>query len=130
MATTVIRGVPEDSSRTVTFYLKDNAGVVVPLADIATAELTLYDLLTYIPGTSPAGVINGRDAQNVLNDNNVDIHVTSGLVTWSMQPEDNPIITEKRAVERHIAEFMFVLNSGVKLWHKLEFDVDNMRRKA
>jgi hypothetical protein len=120
----------EHSSRTVTFYLKDNAGVVVPLADIDEAELTLYDVETFVYGASPAeGIINNRDAQNVLNANNVTIHATSGLVTWAMQPDDNPIVTARRQIERHRAEFRFEVN-GVELHaDPIEFEVGNRQMR-
>ena len=122
--------VNENSSRTVTFTIQDNQGVVVPLADIDTAELTLYNLDTYVPGRSPAeGIINGRDAQGVLDTNDVDIHATSGLVTWAMQPEDNPIVTTRRQVERHMAEFRFVVNAAT-LVYPIEVDVVNLRKAA
>jgi hypothetical protein len=128
MAITRIR-LNERSSRTVTFTLKDNADVVVPLADIDTATLTLFDLDTYVPGASPAeGIINSRDAQDVLSANNVTIHATSGLVTWAMQADDNPIVTARRQVERHRAEFHFVVN-GVELHaDPIEFEVVNLRK--
>ncbi len=117
----------EGSSRTVTFTLVDNAGVVVPLANIDAATLTLYDLGTYEPGASPTvGIINSRDAQSVLNANNVTVHSTSGLVTWAMQDEDNPIVTPRRQLERHRAMFTFDVG-GVILAYELEVVVKNLR---
>lgn len=129
MAITRIR-VNENSSRTITFTLKDNAGTVVPLADITEAELTLYDMDSHAPGSPAVGIISSRDAQNVKNANNVTIHATSGLVTWAMQPEDNPIVTARRQVERHRAQFRFVV-SGVELNSEpIELEVVNLRKAS
>ena len=123
--------VNESSSRTVTFTLLDNAGAAIPLSAISTAQLTLYDLDTYVPGASPAeGIINSRDAQDVLNANDVTIHSTSGLVTWAMQPDDNIIVTLRRQVERHRAEFRFVTTNGAELDYQFEVEVVNLRKAS
>lgn len=126
-----LTGITERSSRTVTFTVTDNAGAAVPLSAITSAALTLYDVDTYVPGASPTvGIINGRDAQDVKNANNVTIHSTSGLVTWSMQPADNVIATSRRQVERHRAEFRFVVTGGVELEYQFEIEVTNLRKAS
>jgi hypothetical protein len=126
-----LTGITERSSRTVTFTVADNAGTAVPLASIATAGLTLYDCDTYVPGASPTvGVLNGRDAQDVKNLNNVTIHSTSGLVTWAMQPDDNVIVTLRRQVERHRAEFRFVTTGGAEIDYQFEIEVTNLRKAS
>jgi hypothetical protein len=120
-----ILSVSEGSTRDVTFTLYDSAGVVVPLASITSAFLTLWDVDTYEPGGSPTvGIINGRESQNVKNANNVTIHSTSGLVTWTMQAADNPIVTARRQVERHRAKFRFVVGSA-ELNYKFRIEVRN-----
>jgi len=113
----------ESSSRTVTFTLKDNAGAAVPLSAINTAQLTLYDVETRT-------VINSRNAQNVKNAHNVTIDEASGLVTWAMQPEDNAIITERRQVERHRAEFRFVAGDVELDCDPIDFEVVNLRKES
>lgn len=109
--------VNELSSRIVDFDVLDSDGVVIPAANITVAQLTLYDCDTFVPGASPAeGIINSRDAQSVLNANNVVIADSGSpankLVTWTMQPEDNPIVTPRRQIERHRAEFHFAFTTG------------------
>ncbi len=122
--------VNEGSSKTISFILKDSSGAVVPLASLGTAELTLYDLQTYVPSGSPVvGILNDRNAQDVKNANNVTVHATTGLVTWAMQSEDNVIVTSRRQVERHRARFRFVV-SGVELDYPIEIEVVNMREAA
>ncbi len=121
----------ERSSRTVTFTLLDNLNVVVPLTGIDTASLTLYDMGTYVPAGSPVvGIINDRNDQDVKNTNNVTIHATSGLVTWLMQPADNIIVTVRRQIERHRAEFRFVTTTGAELDYQFEVEVVNLRKAA
>ncbi len=123
--------VNEQSSRTVSFTLKDNTGAAVPLSSISLATLTLYDMGTYVPGSSPVvGILNERDAQDVKNTNDVTVHATSGLVTWVMQPADNVIVTPRRQVERHRAEFRFVLSNGTELDYQMEIEVTNLRKAA
>ena len=127
-----IRGVFEESSRTVTFTLKDQAGVVVPLADIDTITLTLYDFGTYSGTvTSPSrGIINGRIDQDVKNTNDVTVHATTGLVTWVMQPDDNVIVVKRRLVERHFAEFHIETTGGAVLNYPFGIEVVNLRKAA
>ncbi len=122
--------VNEGSSSSVTFTLKDNLGVVIPLANLSVAELTLFDLLTYAPLASPIrGIINDRDSQDVRNTNDVTVHVTSGLVSWAVQPEDTIIVASRRQIERHRARFRFVA-SGAELDYQIEMEIVNMRDTA
>lgn len=121
--------VNKHSSRTVGFILKDNDGVVVPLSAISSATLTYYDQQTYEPNSSPAkGIINGRDGQNVLNTNDVDIDATSGQVEWDVQGGeggDATNATPRRQVERKIAKFTFVVG-GAELVQDCELIVRNI----
>ena len=122
--------VNEGSAKTVTFTLRDNAGTVVPLANIDTATLTLYDLDTFAPNSSPqTGIVNDRLEQDVKNANDVTIHATSGLVTWAMQGEDAVIVTPRRQMERHRGCFIFVVDD-IPLTYELEIDVLNLRSVA
>jgi hypothetical protein len=109
----------ERSTTTYTATLKDSAGVVIPLANLTTLILTLKDEATET-------VINSRNAQNVLNANNVTYHTTSGLLTWSIQAADNPISgTRKDALERHTATFEFTFNAGANRdWHEVTWLVE------
>jgi hypothetical protein len=115
--------VNEGSSKTVTFTITNEVGTAIPSSELTAATLTLYDLGTYVPGASPVvGIINSRNGQDVLNTNDVTIHATSGLVTWVMQPEDNPIINTRRQVERHRANIGFEWSTG-QFHFELEVDV-------
>ncbi len=117
--------VDRESSTVVTFTLENEAGLAIPLAQLTGAFRTLIDEETYDPGASPAvGVLNARDWQDILNAHDVTIHSTSGLVTWTMQPEDNLIVTPRRQVERHIATFVATWDGG-QVVQPFEIDVRN-----
>lgn len=92
--------VHEKENATFTATLEDSTGTPIPLAQLVTLTLTLYDVDT-------ESIVNSRDAQNVLNTNNVTVHSTSGLVTWEMQTADNVLTTTTKATELHIALFQW-----------------------
>ncbi len=95
----------EGETEVPTFYLLQGAGAgaAVALTDISTATLTLTD--------ESDNVINSRNAQNVKNANNVTIHSTSGLVTWTMQAADTTVAGSAAAVAVE-AKFVFTLTDG------------------
>lgn len=105
MAAPVFAPVAEGSSRIYTATLKDENGVAVSLASMVSLTLWLMNAAT-------GAYINSRQAQNVLNTNNVTYHATSGLLTWSMQPADNPMVADDVTQETHLFEFYAVWNSG------------------
>lgn len=80
-----------------TAQLVDEAGANISLSALVTLTLTLYDQVS-------GSILNGRDAQNVLNANNVAVSST-GAVVWSLQPADNAIVNSAIDTELHIALF-------------------------
>lgn len=121
--------VNEHSSFRIQFTITDDDNAAVPLADITEATLTLYDIDTSDKTISPSQlhILNSRDEQDVKNTNDVTIDPTSGLLTWAVQPEDNEIVTSRRQVERHKAEFHISFMAG-SFWYELEIEVKNMGR--
>lgn len=124
----------ERSTGSIEFDILDRDGEGVPVAGILTAELTLYDWDTGAAGsgTSPrAGILNGRDGQDVKNLNDVTLSDadTVGHVLWLVQPEDNVIVTDRRQVERHRAMFLFTWSGG-EFRFECELDVTNLRLAA
>ena len=104
------------------FKLLGEDGQPVASAAMTTMTLTLYDARTN-------AILNSRNAQNVLNANNVTMHATSGVVTWSIQIADQPIQNSKLDVEQHIGLFLFTWSSGTKAWaHQVILNVANIRR--
>ncbi len=99
----------------------DAAGQTVPADTLTAATLTLYDMQT-------KAIINGREEQDInggalspseLNDV---VYEADGSFQWELQPEvrgasptdlgDNPIVTARRQIERHRAEFHFEFPGG------------------
>lgn len=120
--------ITEGSSLVINVAIEDENGDAVPVASLTAATLTLYDWDTGALGTSPhEGIINDRDEQDVLNANNVTI--TNGSAVWAVQPEDNIIVTDRRQVERHRAQFVFTWDTG-QATYECEIDVENLRLTA
>lgn len=116
------RTVNEGTTFLYTCTLKDESGVVVPLSAIGALTLTLYDV-------DSDTIINSRDTQNVLNANNVTVHATSGLLSWTAQAADNPIVLATRpagSLERHIALFEWTWATTKKGKHELEIFVQQL----
>lgn len=116
------RTVNEGTTFLYTCTLKDESGVVVPLSGISALTLTLYDVATDT-------IINSRDAQDVLNTNDVTVHATSGLLSWTAQAADNAIVTAARvagSLEKHIALFEWTWSTTKKGKHELEIFVQQL----
>ena len=86
-----------------TATLEDSTETAIPSANISAITLTFYDVAS-------GDIINSRDDQDVKNANNVTIHSTSGLLTWTMQAADNVIVDDDLAWEHHRALFEFVFS--------------------
>ena len=119
----------ERSSGSIEGDIVDREGDPVLAASLTAAELTLYDIDTGAGGGSPRpGILNSRDAQDVLNTNNVAID-NDGHFIWSVQPADNVIVTARRQIERHRAMFYFEWATG-EFRFECELDVVNLRLQA
>ena len=104
----------EGSTAELSFYLMDDEGEFIALADINSLKLNYYD-------KKSNKFINGRNDQNVLNDNNVTVD-SDGKVTWNIQVEDTVISNEDLKTrtqdiygyyeEIHIAKFAWTCNLG------------------
>lgn len=98
--------VGEGTTQRYTAVIKDELGAAIPGTQLTTLTLTLYAEHT-------GAIVNGRDAQNVLNANNVTVDA-NGILVWLLQPADNAILDGGRAYERHIALFQWTYASGAK----------------
>jgi len=108
-----------------TVTLKYDDGAAVQKAQVTSFKVTLKNL-----DDDAQTVINTRDAQEqaVAFSGQIDMHATSGLVTFSMLPADNPIVagTPNAAIryERHRLLFDVTAN-GKRLVHQDELIVEN-----
>ncbi len=124
----------EGSSGYISAQIVDRYGAPVSVDDLTAATLTLLDLQTYAPGASPTvGIINARDDQDILASglspaelNDVS-YESNGYFRWDVQPEDNVIVTPRRQLERHRAEFHFEFAGGA-FNYPIEIEVVNLRK--
>ncbi len=110
--------------------LKDGAGDPIALANIVSAELTLFLGREDEESESPT-IINSRDEQDVLNANNVTIDATEGTLLWRVQPEDTAIVSEDVTPgykEPHTAKFRIVYDTDRVKSHFVPFFVLNRTR--
>lgn len=114
-----VHGATERTSSIYTATLQDEVLVPLKLTDIVSLTLTLRDIETET-------VINGRNAQDALNANDVTIHATSGLLTWHMQPADNQIVESRADYELHRAVFDCVYNVSQRVVHAIYVLVENI----
>lgn len=85
-----------------------------------TLILTLYNKLDL-------SIINVRNNQNVLNQNQVTYDLVTGALVWNMLPADNPIINDGISTEEHIALFVATWANGVKqMTHEVSIKVKNL----
>lgn len=112
------KSINETSTGRYTATVEDETGGH-PSLDALT--LTLYDLAT-------STIINSRNNQNVLNTNNVTYNSSTGLLTWDLQPADNPIINDALEREVHVVEFKGTYNGGKVVRHKFSITVINFTK--
>lgn len=94
----------EGSTARLTFTISDEDGTAIPASALTTATLSLYNRATNT-------AINSRNAQNILNANNVTIS-SAGVVVASLQAADNAIVGTDRK-EVHVAVFTFTTGAAV-----------------
>ncbi len=87
-----------------TATLRDRDGVAIPAADVSSLTLTLTNAAT-------GEIVNGRNAQDVLNDNSVTLSA-QGALAWTIQPADTALVVSGAASEEHVATFSWVADGG------------------
>jgi hypothetical protein len=143
MSLTRVRFTEQTSARIIG-TIQDRDGSVVPGNSLTDARLTLYDVDTYNPNISPStGILNHRDDQDILGagspavENGVSIYRdpqtdsdgSTYNFEWLLDPADNAIVTERRQIERHRAQFHFVWPTG-DMNFEVEIEVVNLRSVA
>lgn len=94
-----------------TVMLNYDTGAAVPKADVTSFKVTLFCL-----DDDAQTILNGRNAQEQFPafSQGVDMHATSGLVTFSMTAADNAIVSTSavaKRYERHRLIFDVTANS-------------------
>lgn len=106
--------VLERNSAYVSGILRDETGTVVPLADLTAMTLTLKNDDDADPDDATAGVINARNAQDVLNTSGGTFHATTGAWSLTLGSADNEIVDDDLAhgqIERHTARLTFTFGT-------------------
>lgn len=110
----------QNSTGTYTATITGNDGVTpLPLIDLLTLTLTLY----VIKGDGTIAYVNSRNAQDILNANNVTVSAL-GVLVWAIQTADTGLI-EALAFERHIALFEWTA-TGVVGKHEIVLIVQDL----
>jgi hypothetical protein len=104
--------------------LRDSQGVPIPQAALLDFRLTLTrdDGCCPPPGGTPT-IINGRDDQLIIDQNDVTVHATDGTVIWAMVPADLTIGAPVRAFATHRAHFTFA-TVGATGTHDVRFEIE------
>lgn len=100
---------------------EDGANSAVVAAQVTAMTLTYYDEET-------GQIINNRDLQSVLDLNNVALDDSTGVVTWSMQPDDSIIVDARKSSERHVASFSWTWGAGKINRYDVSFLVLNINK--
>lgn len=104
-------------------------GAALTVDDLTAVTLTLYDCATYVPGSPTTGILNERDQQDIRGGSpagGLNVVYEEGEAVWTIQPEDNVIVTSRRQVERHRALFVFTWADGAFPF-EVEIEVVNLR---
>jgi len=106
--TTLTDEILEQTTPVITATVRDEAGVAISGVNLTTLTLTLYSR------NDPSyPIINTRDAQDVLNVNNVTVDA-NGLLTWALQSGDTTMYDESLDIETHRAVFEWTYNAGAR----------------
>lgn len=123
----------EQTTGRVTALLVGGDGVTpLPASSLISLQLTLY----VIKQNGTDEVINGRNQQDVLNANNVQVLETPVLLSngrfynfaWVVQPADTTIIETFLSYERHIALLEWGWPIGNRGKEEFVINVKNLRR--
>lgn len=96
----------EASSGRFTGVITEEDGVTpIPVGTLSTLALTLF------VDDGADTIINGRNAQSVLNVNGGVVD-SVGRLTMTLSPADNPIVNDALPFERHIALFEWTWGVG------------------
>jgi hypothetical protein len=116
MATATLK---QAGSGVLTITLAAEDGTPIPLANITTITLTLYDVAT---GKVPAGIINSRNAVSIKNVNGGTI--ADGGGTFKLTAADNAMVSTTAQSELHAALVEFTCTDGTAGWALERFAVE------
>ena len=101
--------VPEKTTARYSVTLKDENKTPIPLSDLTTVTLTIYDLDGFAQS-----IINSRNAQSIRNVNGGTVGATDGSVVVLLSMADTSMIDSTLDAERHKLLIEFTYNGGTK----------------
>jgi hypothetical protein len=113
--------IDERTTPVYTATIKDADGVPIPLNQITSLTMTLFDNAT-------GSIINARDDQDILNTNGVVVEETSGKLIWNMSEQDTAIGNDASFYESRIGQFVWTYGSGKRGTHEILFTIRNLEK--
>lgn len=119
---TMQQEVAEGAIALLSWDLKDEAGVVIPLASLQTIVWTHYN-------DADGAIIHARTAVDIKNANGGTVHATSGACTLTVTPLDNVMVDATKRREWHVAFIKWTYNGGLGVGEKeIAFPVVNLSK--
>ena len=116
--------VAERTSLRLTATLLDETGAAIPSAGLTALTLSLYNR-----DSASKEIINSVDQTNILNAGRGTVHVSSGLLTCTLDPADNQIIDPTLDQEWHRALIQGTYAAGAKAFKsEIDFPVRNLNK--
>lgn len=114
----------EKTTLRITATLVDETGAAIPLAGLSALTLTLYNR-----DSTTQEIVNSVNAVSILNTGRGTVHATSGLLTVTLEPDDNAIIDTTKDVEWHRALIAGTYAGGAKTFkQEIEWQVRNLSK--
>lgn len=116
--------VAEKTTLRITATLVDETGAAISSAGLSTVTLTVYNR-----DSTAKEVINSVNAVDIFNTGRGTVHATSGLLTVTLQPDDNTIMDQSADLEWHRALIEGTYAAGDKAFkQEIDFLVRNLAK--
>lgn len=114
------KDVPELTTPRYRATLEDFDGNPIPLVNVSTLTLTLYDESTGV-------IVNGVDSVNILNADRGTFGVTDGKLTILLEEDDTEILDDTKGSEKRVMLIEWVAGAIIGK-HEVVFRVKNLAR--
>lgn len=115
--------VAEKTTLRVTATLLDEAGAPVPSAGLSSLTLTLYNR-----DSATQEIVNSVNGVNILNTGRGTVHATSGLLTVTLEPDDNAIVDTTKDLEWRRALIAGTYGGSKAFKQEIEWQVRNLSK--